>query len=221
MCRVPLLVWAAYLVSTLPTAQAQIEPAFAQVLKDPQEQAMVLEAAKLSNVVIDDSCKDPFLRIKDQIRIEAAPQFDPRGKLISGRWLQTVLYAGCGVARTLNVLISIEPQSKPLAQPLFPGMTHADLALQVDVFKSSGVQASIDRWRDPACARAYVDDTAFIDQDAAAAPGTRGPRWIEAWTIAACGRKAVFLVVFTPDATGTTFAILEKSNQDERPATAH
>jgi quinol monooxygenase YgiN len=221
MCRRGLLVLATCLGSTLSTAHAEIEPAFALVLKDPQEQAAVVDAAKRSNVVIEDSCKNPFVRIKDQIRIEAAPQFDPGGKLISGRWLQTVFYAGCGVARTLNVLISVEPQSRPLARALIPGTTHADPTLQVDVFQSPGLQHSIDRWRDPACTTAYVDDTAFIDQDAAAAPGAREPKWREAWTIAACSRNAVVLVEFRPDATGTTFALFENSSQDARPETAH
>ena len=206
----PLLV-VTYLSSTMSTARAAIDPAFETALKDPQEQAMIVDTAKRSNVVIEDPCKDPFVKIGDQIRIRTTPQFDQGGKLISGSWVQEVFYAGCGVARILHVLVTVEAGSRPATVALLPGTTHADPILQKDVFMSPDLQRRIDRWRDPKCAKAYVDDTAFIDQESTTAAGAKGPRWREAWTIAACGRKQVILVQFTPDATGTTFVIFGKN----------
>ena len=165
----------------------------------------MFDAAKRSNVVIHDSCKDALLRIRNQIHVEAAPKFDKDGKLISGSWIQVVFYAGCGVVRTLNVLISVEAGSRSTTRALLPGTTHANPPLQLDVFNSA-VQHLQDQWRAAKCTEAYVDDTAFIDQDSKTEPGTREPRWLEAWTIAACDRRQVILVAFAPDASGTSFS---------------
>lgn len=218
MYRASLLALVTYL-SVLPPAQAQVQGAFARVLRNPQEQAMVVATAKRSNVVIEDSCKHPFIKLGNRVRIEATPQFDGGGKLISGRWEQSVFYAGCGIVRILNVLISVEPGLRPMTRALLPGTTHAGPDLQLDVFRAPALKQMIDHWRDPKCAKVYVNDTAFIDQESTAAPGSYGPRWREAWTVAACGRKQVILVVFTPDRSGATFTILANSeDQDKRGA---
>src|ERR1700719_4034982 len=74
MYRTLLLLLVTYLSSTMSSAWSAIDSAFAKVLKDPQEQAMIVDTAKRSNVVIEDSCKDPFVRVGDQVRIRGTPK---------------------------------------------------------------------------------------------------------------------------------------------------
>ena len=197
---------------------AQMSPQFASVLRNDGEQSAVIAGAKLSSVILENPCVDGRFIIANRVVIVAAPVFDEAGRLRSGQWKQTVDYSGCGMTRSLNVLISVPDGQRPGTRPLLPGTTRADPLLQVDAFRSPGLQAWIDSWRDPACTMSYVADTVFENEEAQVRPGARAPAWHETWTIAACNRHETTAVVFAPDATGTSFSFqLKPVNQEAHP----
>jgi len=192
-----------------PQAFAQLDPEFARLVKDPREQKMVIDAAKLSAVVTEHPCVKARYTIFDKFSITEPLVFDKStGALRSGSWRQAIHYTGCGVTRVLNVLVLAAAPSID-ARPLLPGTTLAGPRLQVDVFKSPALQLRIGRWRDPGCTMAYVSDTAFVDRESAPLPGAASPPWREVWTLAACERTESITVTFAPDATGTSFHFLE------------
>jgi hypothetical protein len=200
--RLPLLLLA---FGSHQAALAQLDPAFARLVKDPREQKMVTDAARLSSVVLEHRCAEARYTILDKLSVVEPLMFDKStGDLRSGSWRQVIKYTGCGVTRVLNVLVSAAAPSIG-ARPLLPGTTLAGPQLQVDVFKSPALQLRIDRWRDPGCTFAYVANTAFVDYGSAPVSGTARHSWQEVWTLAACDRTDSVTITFAPDATGTSF----------------
>lgn len=184
------------------------ESAFRRALADPNLQTAVIGAAKKTNVVIDDACPNAYIKILETVHVESAPRFAADGHLLSGSWVQDLFYVGCGAARALHVFVEYAEGSKPTVSALFPGSTHASPRLQKDVFNSASFQSYMNQFQGPTCQKAYVDDTALLDRDSAVAPGAKEPAWREAWTIGACGKKDVVIMMYGPDSTGTRFRIV-------------
>jgi hypothetical protein len=191
--------------------------AFRHVLADPNLQGSVVDAAKKTNVVIADACPNAYIKILDTVHVESAPRFSTDQHLLSGRWVHDLFYAGCRAARTLHVFVEYVEGKKPNASALFPGNTHAGPLLQRDVFASAGLQSHMNQFQGPACQMAYVDDTAFLDRESTAAPGAREPAWREAWTIDACGKKDVVIIMYGPDSTGTKFTLAVRTDSASKP----
>jgi hypothetical protein len=184
------------------------EPAFRRALQDPNFQNALIEAAKKTNVVIADGCPNAYVKVLDTVHVELAPQFAADGHTVTGSWVHDIFYAGCHVARSLHVLVEYAEGKKPGVSALFPGNTHAGPVLQKDVFNSAYFQSYLNQLQSPACQNAYVDDTAFLDRESTAAPGAREPAWREAWTVSACDKKDVVIVMYRPDSAGTKFRII-------------
>lgn len=192
------------------------EAAFRHALADPNLQAAIMDAAKQTNVVIADACPNAYIKILETVHVEKAPRFSADQQLLSGSWVEDLFYVGCGAARTLHVFVEHEGKKADVSA-LFPGNTHAGPLLQKDVFNSAQFQAYMHQLQAPTCQKAYVDDTAFLDRESTVAPGAREPAWREAWTIDACGKKAVVMTMYGPDSTGTKFRLLVKTDSVSRP----
>jgi hypothetical protein len=183
------------------------EAAFKRALADPNLQTAVIGAAKKTNVVVADACPNAYIKILDTVHVESAPRFSTEGHLVSGGWVQDLIYVGCSAARALHVFVEFAEGKKPNVSSLFPGSTHAGPLLQKDVFNSAYFQSYMDRIQRPACQKGYVDDTAFLDRESTVAPGAKEPAWREAWTIDACGKKDVVIIMYAPGSAGTKLGI--------------
>jgi hypothetical protein len=190
------------------------EAAFKRVLADPVLQTAVMGAAKKTNVVVADACPNAYIKILDTVHVESVPRFAAKGHLVSGRWVSDLIYVGCGAARTLHVLVEFAEGKEPNLRALFPGSAHAGPQLQMDVFNSAGFQSYVDQLQRqrPACQKGYVDDTAFLDRESTIAPGAKEPAWREAWTIDACGKKDVVIIMYGPRSVGTKFSIVVREH---------
>jgi hypothetical protein len=184
------------------------ETAFRHALADPNLLTAVIDAAKKTNVVIADACPNAYLKILETVHVESAPRFAADGRVVSGGWVQDLFYTGCGAARALHVLVEYTEGTKANVRALFPGSTHAGPLLQKDVFNSEHFQSYMNQVQRPACEKAYVDDTAFLDRESTVAPGAKEPAWREAWTIDACGKKDVVIIMYGTDSTGTKIGIV-------------
>jgi hypothetical protein len=97
---------------------------------------------------------------------------------------------------------------------MLPGSTRADILLQRDA--AGMAYASLAAYADKGCppSQFSIDDTKFVSVDRAPIPNARaGPNaraWNEEWTALACGKPIVLQLRFTPDATGTGFAVQKK-----------
>ncbi len=188
---------------------AQLNPAFASVVKDPRQQKLVTDAARQSAAIQERPCAKARYTVLDKFSVLQPLTFDKStGVLNSGTWKQVIHYTGCGVSKYLNVLVSAD-RPRMDARPLLPGTTLTGPQLQLDVFRSPALQRQIARWRDADCTMAYVADTAFVEQQSEAVPGAASPPWREIWTLAACDRTNSVLITFAPDATGTSFQFSE------------
>ena len=183
------------------------EAAFKRVLADPNLLAAVIDAAKKTNVVVADACPNAYIKILETVHVESAPRFAAEGNLVSGAWVQDLFYVGCGAARALHVFVEFAEGKNPNVRSLFPGSTHAGPLLQMDVFNSAGFHSYLEQLQRPACQKGYVDDTALLDRESTVAPGAKEPAWREAWTLDACGKKDVVIIMYGPDSRGTNFKI--------------
>jgi hypothetical protein len=204
-----------------PAALAQVSPEFARILASPAEQQMVVTGARQAAVIAQNPCGDGMFKVTDKVAIIQAPVFREDGTLRTGEWKQVVDYTGCGRKLALNVQVKV-PEGKGAAiASLVPGTTHAEAALQADVFRSEAMKLAVNRWREPSCNTVYAADTVFEAREPAP-PGGASPAWRETWTIAACERRGRVSILFTPGAKGTSFAIsIPKDGADTpRPAPA-
>jgi hypothetical protein len=182
------------------TAFADDKAAFVKAVTDPQEQAHVLDTAKKSTVVLNNPCPSAQYTLLPELSIYAPPTFDSAGGILTGAWKHTLEEEGCGVTRTLNVLVLVRATKSLAVMPLLPGTTHADPQLQRDAVRYAvaavgGPEAN--------CTIGYVADTTFIDHEASAQPGAKAPAWRELWTLTSCTRRSQVPMRFIPDATGT------------------
>lgn len=188
-------------------------PAFAddrenltKLLADPGIQQTIQRSALQSAVMVNHPCVDAKYTIENRIGILKPLEFDSTGLLISGAWKQPVSEEGCGTRRLLNVIVLMNADKKIAGGPLLPGSSHADPLLQRDSILSAlsiaGIAAA-----EPAdrCKIQYVADTEYVGEEGVALPGSKGRPWREFWTVVTCTKKSRVPMLFTPDATGTSF----------------
>jgi hypothetical protein len=127
------------------------------------------------------------------IEIIKPPQFAKDGKQpTAGFWGERVELDRCG-ARGVQTLY-FEVKEKIDMAPGLPGRTLANLYLQVDAGKAV---IDTDLTREKTCrAREIVDSTVVTP------PAAAGSRWVERWTVAACGVLRAYDVTFTPKPDG-------------------
>jgi hypothetical protein len=196
----------------LSAAEADERTALQQLINSPDIQQGVLRAAQLAPVVEQNPCPSARFTIQQQLTLLQPLVLDDQGLITSGAWLQTVRGEGCGSARSLNVLVSVEPPHHVTITPTLPGSTHAGPLLQKDGYEQAARMLPFA----PAAKEApghcqedtYVADTEFLAEDKGTIlPGAKGHAWSESWTFVLCAWKFLVPMRFTPDATGTSITI--------------
>ena len=127
-------------------------------------------------------------------------QTDAQGNIVNGHWKEFTEGTACGEKRLYNAMVTIQ-DGKPQVAPLFPGHSHAGVALQHDAVQYAAIGAGAGN----GCA-ADVNDTALPEGE----PSDNKTPWVEKWTVRACGKKSLVTMHFVPDATGTTISVSPK-----------
>jgi hypothetical protein len=129
------------------------------------------------------------------------PQFGKDGKQpqpTAGFWGERVELDRCGARGVQTVYFEVKDKIN-LALGL-PGRTLANLYLQVDTGKAV-IEA--DLAKEKTCNAREIVDSAVVTP-----PASPGGRWVERWTVAACGVLRAHDVTFTPKGDGDiTFAV--------------
>jgi hypothetical protein len=116
----------------------------------------------------------------------------------SGFWGERVELDRCGTRGVQTVYFEVK--DKIDIAPGLPGRTLANLYLQVDTGKAV---IDADLASEKTCRAREIVDSAVLTPPAAA-----GGRWVERWTVAACGVLRTHDVTFTPKPDGDiTFAV--------------
>jgi hypothetical protein len=165
----------------------------------------------------------PTRNLVRQITAPGPVLFGANGQPSGGRWTERLTYEGCSqpglFSGVFNVMTFVEKSGQILTLALLPGTTRADPFLQRDalVYVARWFIAASGHNRAPPPAgckleTSHIIDTAFDGFSGAPAgdiPPGRGPRpWRENWTLLACNVPFMLFLQFTPDATGTTFALV-------------
>ena len=116
----------------------------------------------------------------------------------AGFWGERVELDRCGTRGVQTVYFEVK--DKVDLAPGVPGRTLANLYLQVDTGKAV-IEADLRKER--TCRAREILDSAVISP-----PAKPGDRWVERWTVIACGVKRTHDVTFTPKSNGEiTFAV--------------
>ena len=156
------------------------------------------------------ACTDIAIDSKFKVLTIAPVQFDGQRFTPGGAWKETVQATSCGKLRVHNVHTFVRPDGNLQRSPMLPGSTIADIPLQRDAAGLAYVNIAVHA-KDCPRAQHFIEDTKFVRWDskpilnAKAGPNARA--WDEEWTASACGNPIVLSVRFTPDATGTGFAV--------------
>jgi len=75
MRRMPLLIAALLAGTAMMPVFAQVNPELARALSEPQEQSMIIGAAKHSNVVNENACSESRYSIANQFSIYEPPRW--------------------------------------------------------------------------------------------------------------------------------------------------
>ena len=110
----------------------------------------------------------------------------------AGFWGERVELDRCGTRGVQTVYFEVK--DKVDLAPAVPGRTMANLYLQVDTGKAV-IEA--DLRKEKTCRAREILDSAVI-----APPAKPGGRWVERWTVIACGVQRTHDVTFTPKPNG-------------------
>ncbi|MGE5148204.1 MAG: hypothetical protein ACM3N5_15735 [Candidatus Eiseniibacteriota bacterium] len=110
----------------------------------------------------------------------------------AGFWGERVELDRCGARGVQTVYFQVK--DKVDLAPGVPGRTLANLYLQVDTGKAV-IEADLTRER--TCRAREILDSAVITP-----PASPGARWVERWTVIACGVQRTHDVTFTPKPDG-------------------
>jgi hypothetical protein len=142
----------------------------------------------------------------------AKPTLDASGKILNGRWKETAEGSACGEQRTYNVLVSFNEGKSSFAWML-PGNSNADHQLQSDTMLGlAGVMPS------PPLCRLEVMDTGVDGEPSHPMANGKMSPWRESWTIRACETTYTVPVVYTPDPTGISIAVVKEKIAARTPA---
>jgi hypothetical protein len=206
---------AAHAVDTSPPAGAAPSPAsltepplpagLLPLIDRPAHRAALLQAAQAVDKNQPGACQTGSYATTGEIAILQPLKFDAQGRAVTGAWKESMNETGCNAVRVLNALTKVQANDTLQTQALLPGTTITDPELQQD-----SVQYAAAAMGDlpPGCDEGGIIDTAFVGMDGEP-PGTK-PRpgsvarpWTENWTLQACAKRAVIIMHFKPDATGT------------------
>ena len=206
----PLTIASVALVARLNGACAGGEPpALAAVANDQASQQALIETARERNAQLPDACASATFTDTGHLVALSQPRADSTGKLTGGAWQQSVIAAGCGAQRQLNILTLAQPDGTLRRISLLPGTTIADPYLQRDAIQYAMIGAA--RLMARHCHRATIVETRFAEFEGGpvtTVPPARVARpWREDWTVDGCGERAVVPMHFIPDPTGTTIHV--------------
>ncbi|HEY7551730.1 MAG TPA: hypothetical protein VH913_19700 [Hyphomicrobiaceae bacterium] len=191
-------------------AAGGISPAFAQYLNSKSNRDVINQVIRAQASRYPDACTDIVIESKFKVLTIAAVQFDGRRFTPGGAWKETVQATSCGKSRVHNVHTFVRPDGNLQRSPMLPGSTIADLLLQRDTVGLVYVNVAANA-KDCPRTQHFIEDTKFLHWDPKPIPNAKaGPNaraWDEEWTASACGKPMVLSVRFTPDATGTGFAV--------------
>jgi hypothetical protein len=186
-----------------------ISPQFAQYLQSKSNRDVIAQVIRMQAGRYPGGCTNIAIDPKFNVLVIARVQSEAQ-RFTAGAWKETVRATACGKSRVHNVHTFVRPDGNLQRSPMLPGSTLADIRLQVDaarmVYATVGTHA-----RDCPPTRYFIEDTRFLRRDTTPIPNAKaGPNaraWDEEWTASACGRPLQLIVRFTPDATGTGFAV--------------
>lgn len=190
-----------------------ISPAFFQYLQSKSNRDVINQVIRAQVARLPGSCTDIAIDSKFNVIVLAPVDFDGRA-FTRGAWKEFVDATSCGRRRTHNVLTAVRPDGALQRSPMLPGSTRADIQLQGDAARM--LYASLHAYADKGCqpSQFFIDDTKFVSMDSVPIPNAKaGPNaraWLEEWTALACGKAIPLQVRFTPDATGTGFAVRKR-----------
>lgn len=187
-----------------------ISPVFAQYLNSKSNRDVINQVIRAQAARYPGACTDVVVDAKFNVLTIAPVQFDGQRFTPGGAWKETVQANSCGKVRLHNVHTFVRPDGNLQRSPMLPGSTIADILLQRD---AAGLVYVNIATRAGDCPRTqhFIEDTRFVGWASKAIPGAKaGPNaraWEEEWIASACGKPMVLSVRFTPDATGTAFAV--------------
>jgi hypothetical protein len=139
------------------------------------------------------SCEKRTPISRTLVEIVRRPLFNKDGKEpTSGFWGERVELDRCGTKGAQTAYFEVRDQID--VAPGLPGRTLANLFLQVDTGKAV-IEA--DLAKEKTCRAREIIDSAVINP-----PAEPGGRWVERWTVVACGVKRPHDVTFTPKSDG-------------------
>lgn len=190
-----------------------ISPALFQYLQSKSNRDVTNHVIRAQVARLPGSCTDIVIDSRFKVIVLAPVDFDGRA-FTRGAWKEFVDATSCGRRRIHNVLTVVRPDGALQRSPMLPGSTRADIQLQGDAARM--LYASLHAYADKGCqpSQFFIDDTKFVSMDNVPIPNAKaGPNaraWLEEWTALACGKAIPLLVRFTPDATGTGFAVRKR-----------
>lgn len=187
--------------------------AFAQYLRSKSNREVINQVIRMQVGRYPGACTDVAIDPQFRVTLIAPVHFNGR-RFRAGAWKETVQATACGKTRVHNIHTMVRPDGALQRSPMLPGSTIADIMLQRDA--AGMVYVSVAAHAGKECPRAqhFIEDTKFLRWDAKpirnAKAGPDAHAWDEEWTASACGKPMLLSVRFTPDATGTGFAVKMK-----------
>ena len=120
----------------------------------------------------------------------------------SGVWVHSFKLTRGGVTRTYNVCLAARKNNSPKVISRIMGNTRASIVLEADVLPSVKLVAKtkIAVKNEKEFLRTFlVIDSKVIKQP------VKKDKWIEKWTVSACGQEVPVTIEFTPDGQGGSF----------------
>lgn len=187
-----------------------ISPVFAQYLQSKSNRDVINQVIRAQVGRYPGSCTDIAIDQKFSVKLIAPVQFDGH-RFTSGAWRETVQATSCGKTRLHNVHTFVRSDRALQRSPMLPGSTVADLVLQGDAARMVYINVAAHAGKACPPSQYFIEDTKFVRWDPTPIPNAKaGPNaraWDEEWTASACEKSMVLSVRFTPDATGTGFAV--------------
>jgi hypothetical protein len=190
-----------------------ISPAFAAYLQSKSNRDVIDQVVRAQVGRYPGTCTEIAIESKFNVAVVAPVQFDGQ-RFTAGAWKETVQATSCGKMRTHNVFTAVRPDGALLRSPMLPGTTRADVVLQGDAARMVSLNVAAHAGKECPASQYFIEDTKFVSQDPTPVPNAKaGPNaraWNEEWAVSACGKPMIMSVRFTPDATGTGFAVQSK-----------
>jgi hypothetical protein len=183
----------------------QLPPGLDRLLSRPDHRVALLQAAEAVEAVQTRPCPHATYVTTGQVEVLQPLKLNAHGQPVAGAWKESVNVTGCDTDRVMNALTTVMPNGVLKTRPLLPGTTIAGPQLQAD----SVEYAAAAMGDMPAgCEQGGIVDTAYARMDgepdgAKPPPGAVMKPWTELWTLQACSKRAVVIMHFTPDGTGT------------------